>query len=789
MAGQTVVKQVTAEIRANTQELDAALQRSEGKLKNTKAQIEGSGAAANRAGAQYGSAARQIASATEVIARSGNVSGEAAKQILSAGSSIAFAFGAGGAVVGALSIFGLAVVTAMRKARDEIKQTVEAFDEEVRRLEGGRDYNAAGGLLTRVLVGDPGNAKREFQIPLAQLEAEINAVRDRTRRTLAGGGTEELATATRAEREAVAAAEEILRERKRQLDEAQRIFNLAAQRNVERLQNAKSQADQERAIAEERARIEKEYAEAVRRGAAAIAAFDRDAADFGRNFDATVTRELASEVDRVAASFDRLIEQGTRVAGASDPRVIQLKQLREAAIQAARAAEELERKRDRSRKLETLRRKGPDSIERTAADIAREIQQAVDGALQLAAAFGDIDANATGALRSIAQIAGNIPALQTAISNGSGVGIISAALPILGAFSTLLGNDPAEEARREELRRNTQAIRELTKQAGLLGIGVSGADAASARVLLQGFLGRVGGGQILAGGRSYSASDQATIAADRLGILDELQEIAAQYGITLNRNITSFEQLADALADTITKLGEFGTDLQSQLQQANAAAEIFGITDPLERLGLTLGAVGGRSSAFDALTSGLDLNTAEGRAQARKNAQALFEILKAGGDTLSPEALGGLSGQELLDAILELVRGLNAVDEATGTTSGTQTEALQVSASTQITADQASRLLGLSASQLTVQREIRDLLAAARQAATTPLPLPSSAVFAAPASAGGVVTITIENNYAGPVADIGALTTAQLDAVIPYIKRALGDDVAVRAQYAGRIVQ
>lgn len=642
-----------------------------------------SSTAADATASRQANAARAIAMTTETIARQGQVSGETAKQLVAQGSNMAFMFGPTGAIVGAIGIATLAIVAMFNRTKREMQETIDKAREAqnqfsemdpvgqaraLNQLVSGRRSDRAV-LSTAQIMERPEEQRDELfrQRGINRLRTDEARLLQEARDAASHAPDYVRSRARVAELEAVRAALATLNEElTRNTKELSANAGAEAVRNVEGMRRA-AQTKAEAEAAKEREKVEREFERAVAESARAIAAFDKEATDFGAAFDQTVLRDLGSNVDRVAASFDRLIEQGTRVAGASDPRVIQLKQMKTAAVEAARAAEELERVQARKGKVAGLERKAETVLKegsRSAAEIAREIQQAVDGALQLAAAFGAIDASATSLLRSIAQIAGNLPAMQKALRSGSGVGIISAALPIAGALASLIGSDPAEEARREELRRNTEAIRELTKKAGLLGIGVTGADAASAQVLLQDFLSRVGGGQIVAGGRTYSASDQATIAAERLGILDELQEVAQRYGITLNRNIASFEQLAIALSDTITKLGEFGTDLDSAMQQANAEARIFGITDPLAKLKLTQGAFAGRSPVFDQLTAGLDLSAAEGRERARQNAQELFNVLKAGGDTLTPEQLGGLSGQELLDAILQLVDGLDAIDGA-----------------------------------------------------------------------------------------------------------------------------
>lgn len=824
-----VVQQVVAEVTADTTKLDAGLKDAEAKTQRTKKQIEGTGAAAGRLGNQYAGAARQIASATETIARSGNVTGETAKQILSAGSSIAFAFGPTGAAVGALSIFALAVATAMRNSREELEQTAKKGEETISRLLNAGDIEGLKRDARVLFTGTPGFKKdgerAAFQDgiaarrrEIARLEAELEATTNPFN-VLQRNVLQRKAEIDRLRAE-LAPLEKLFQET------AEAIFTF------------------ERAVADGTAAAFTVTAAAFTVTAESAASASKELTQFGAEFENLVLQELGTAVDQVTARFDALIAKGTSAEGADSPRVKQLIALRDTAVEAARAIadsqatlreidgtlaaggqptaatfQELTQRtdelraqlsrlkpetraylavqqqlrdveRERAKLLEKIGNSGGGSgknpADRSTADLAREIQQAVDGALQLAAAFGAVDAQATNVLRSVAQIAGNIPALQTALTSGSGLGILSASLPIAGAIASLIGDSPAEAARREELRRNTDAIRELTEKAGLLGGDVAGRDAAAAQSVLQDFLSRRAGNQILGRNEAYNATNQATIAAESLGILPQLQKIAAQYGITLNRNITSFEQLAAVLADTITKLGEFGTDLDSALQQANAEAEIFGITDPLRRLGLTTGALAGRSPAFDQLTAGLDLSTAEGREQARKNAQALFEVLKAGGGTLSAGQLGGLTGQQLLDAILALVNGLNDIDESQGTNTSTATQADQVVTAdrTQITADQASRLLGLASSQLAELRLIRSVL----EASVTPIALPSAAVFGAGAPAGTVIqSITIEINNLGSVT--GAELGTQLsDALIDALNRALGQRVTIARLNAGKAV-
>lgn len=373
-------------------------------------------------------------------------------------------------------------------------------------------------------------------------------------------------------------------------------------------------------------------------------------------------------------------------------------------------------------------------------EFAREVQQAADGALQLAQNLGGASESLIGMMRSIVQIAGNLPALAKAIDAGGAMGIVSAGLPILGALSSMFGKSPEERQRAQELRENTQAIREWTAKVGALGgIDVSGSDATGAAGGLRPFLRRFAGNGLL----------PARSAAQAAGLdLAALDRIAASLGITLNDNIQSFEQLAKQLNATTDKLGEFGDDLDSQRRQAEAEIALFGVTDPLERLRIRQRATGGRSSALDGVTAGLDLSTAEGREQARRNAQALFDVMRAGGGTLGAGELGGLTGDELLQALLDLIDGLRDVEGAVSTAAGGSVVG-GVSGYSGLTAAAGAHLEDYNRALVTYARDAQvtrlDMLARLDQLAQHllgPIPLPPLSALGGGRS-GGAVQVTI----------------------------------------------
>lgn len=835
MSSAAVAKQVLFELKATGgPQVAAEIQRVEAQLKATKATTTAVGDATSNYSQKVGIASRQLASAAETMARTGKISGEATKQIIAQGTNIAFAFGAGGAVVGALGIFGLAVAQIFGRAREEAKQLREALDDTFASLQKARNYAQTGRSLVELYSGDPTAQNAAFRRGFGGLSNDVSAATARLNAAAARGNERDIERARDALNALLAQKNLVFKE----IERTQALFNEQAKEEQKRLANAKQLAADENATDEARAEAKRQVAEAERAELRAREEYQRALEQFDQDFSRLVLRELGTSTQQVAAEFDALIARGKELK-ATPEQLQTLAELRDQAvaaqtalatvgsllqeigIQSARGVEptvdtfqrlsgaldllqrelkgltpDTEAYRKVLAEIEKIERRRADLLKgvtsaggsgaptgenvRTAADLAREVQQAADGALQLAQNLGGADSAAIGLLRSITQIAGNLPALQEALKSGNGLGILSAGLPILGALSSLIGESPEDAERRRVLEENTEAIKDLTEKAGLLGIGVSGTDSAAAREALRTV--------ISAAERLPPGSvDVRRLASRGYGIdVGDLDEIAGRLGITLDGSIESFRQLERALADTITKLGEFGTDLESQQRQAEAEIDIFGIRDPLEQLGIRNRALAGRSPALDGVLAGLDLNSAEGRAAARQRAQELFRVLQAGGETLGAGALGGLTGDELLDAILELVRSLDEVDESLGLNTSTvgQADRIITADRTQITADQASRLLGVATAQLAELRIIREALTAARN----PLAVPSlTAGFSSGASALGGPTITITQSFEfHGAADAKLVARATTDAMVEALDQALGTKLLIQRRYAGK---
>lgn len=817
-----LIKALLVEIDGNVEKLRRELRKGEGDLQTFagKASAAGktAGMAADVTAQKQANAARAIASATETIARQGEVSGAAAKQLVTQASNAALFWGPKGAVVGAVGISVLAIVGLFTRVKREAAEAADETRKEFEKM-ASMDLVALSRRRTELEQGDVelrgrlgsvdprvrAAAREEARADFGRIgRSGLEEERDRltARRLELGRSAVDLARGPRAARIAaqaerdqivadLEAIEKVLKATQPIADrlETHIARTAAASGDLAQSQLAITQAEEAAKAEKEARRTRAEAIEDLKQHMGAFSAdFERlvldamgtagekasavfqkaiadaqrllleDSAQGGGQIDrAAVTERIAQlerakeqaalsadAVERLKAAWQAYEEGATRGAGGSGSLgraasvALDMERLK-AAIEAANdtllfltegteAYNKLIAERNRLEKewrdLMQSGEKPPKPPEPTdIADTARAIQQAADGALQLAQNLGGADAAAIGLLRSVVQIAGNVPALANALKAGSGLGVVGAALPIIGALSSLFGQSPEEQQRLDELRKNTEAIRALTKRAGLLGgIDATGADVVGARSSLQGFLGSPFGARALIQGGALRE-------ARRYGVdVAELQRIAAAHGITLNESITSFQQLAAALADTITKLGEFGDDLDSQRRQAEAEIQLFGITDPLEQLRIRQRALAGRSSALDAVTGGLDLSTEEGRSQARANAQALFDVLRAGGTRLGADALGGLSGDDLLQALLDLVSSLDAIDSAV-TGGGAGSTLGGVSGFRGLSEGAGNRLADYTRSLVGYARESRDLqaemLGVLQRISGSPLPIPA----------------------------------------------------------------
>lgn len=302
---------------------------------------------------------------------------------------------------------------------------------------------------------------------------------------------------------------------------------------------------------------------------------------------------------------------------------------------------------------------------------ARNIEAAARGALQLAQAFGVVDEETTRALENIAQIAANLPAALT--------GNLGSIVSVLGGLADLIGGlggpSPEERRRVEVLQQNSAAIERLTQQLGEFGLQITGTQFAGVRTAVER---RLASAQLALGGRrpGFDPSQLPRLPEELAKLhltMEDLRQVARELGITFagaNPNLRELQQLLDAIAHT--ELTRFAKTFAGQLEALRAEFDLFDLDDPiaqLSRLRDVLGDPKFGSPALREALAGLDLATAEGRAEAERRIQALFRAMQTG---KLPEAqLGGLTAEQFLQALLDLERTVDAANQGAGGTTTT----------------------------------------------------------------------------------------------------------------------
>lgn len=340
---------------------------------------------------------------------------------------------------------------------------------------------------------------------------------------------------------------------------------------------------------------------------------------------------------------------------------------------------------------------------------ARTIEASVRGALQLAAAMGLVDDEASAALQNVVQIAANIPnALETlrqAKTGKEGVGageIVTAFLPIVGGIASLaegiLGESPEEQARREVLQRNSEAIERLTMAIGdwqldLTGTQLTGVEQAVQDIMKN--VGQVGSGRggIKEAQRAGIIGDQLPRRLQQLGLtMDDLRQVANQLNISFAGTVPTareLEQLLRAIQEV--ELTRFAETFQGQMDLLQAELDGLDIDDPIEQLRRLAAVAAEFSPALAGVTAGLDLAQEADRAEAERRIEALIAELKAG--TLTTSQLGNLTPEEFLRALLDLERRL----DDTGAAGGGPTQGFTIDRTvTEVTASRLGSLLTTS---------------------------------------------------------------------------------------------
>ena len=807
MNGQ-LVKSLLIEIDASTEKLRRALREGGVELDTFAQKSERTGktssTAADATASKQATAARAIAMTTETIARQGQVSGEAAKQLIAQGANAAFMFGPQGAIVGAIGIATLAIVTMFARARREAEETARAARDEFRKLADmdlagvsrqvqaldTGDYELRQGLAGRSSVITRDEAVKIFQDDRARAGAEgLREERARLAAQLGGLGSnivipaseqnasQRAASALRRQLEAeIRAIDDAIRQveprlrlakalmSQRETEVGERAANeLSTAREAARQRRARERKDEEQKFADGLSRQSLAAQEAVyaRFQATLKSGFSGTREDIERSFAELVqyaeehgeqseiaflkrARQQALDFITAAERSQALIESlersdlGERIAqtdardraGAGEAQLAAIERERDAWLAMSTDASRSEADRTKAlgeaaklqglleaRLSRTAKERREDTKELRQQALA--IGQAIDGVLQLAAAWGGVRAEVVNVLRGVVQMAANVPGLLDSLESlkkardGGGeytdaagkvittaaaaADVASTVLPIIGALSTigaqLFGDSPAEQERKRVQRENTRAIERLTRQMSV-NINVAGADWIRTRAELQRLMdGEMRGARnafalqgdslkrfladaaragennaLLQAYRVGDYRDSARIDWQQLGDIDRdlLEETAKELGITLDGTVGSFRRLMDAIDAAEGKLFEFGDNYEDQVILTDLEIQAKQITDPLERTLAKLGPALESSPLLKDLLANADLGTEAGRAAVRDSILQILETMDTGGDALDPEQVG-LTRDQFLEVLGFLLGSLDDLDtQATG---------------------------------------------------------------------------------------------------------------------------
>ena len=339
------------------------------------------------------------------------------------------------------------------------------------------------------------------------------------------------------------------------------------------------------------------------------------------------------------------------------------------------------------------------------------IKQATDGAIQLAQSFGLINDEIADMVNGLVNVGLGLETLKAGIEAASAATIISGGLGALGGVAqvagVLFGESPEERKRREAMEKNTEAIKELSRKIGDFELDITGAAFVQLTSALQDVL-----------GRTYDPFTPFSVLGknairdlEALGIsLTDVQDAARKVGITFAEEMKPTILELQALMEAMTQieLTEFVETFRGQLAALRAEFEIFNITDPTKQLIKFIQLVGSMDFGAPILSmmKQFDLATEEGRAAARKFVEDLFLMLQAG--TITPAMLHGLTPTEFLDALLEIERLLDAIEEGAGAAADAETQAVRLGVS--ITEAQASALLAFQSTLVFLAEERNELL-------------------------------------------------------------------------------
>ena len=330
-------------------------------------------------------------------------------------------------------------------------------------------------------------------------------------------------------------------------------------------------------------------------------------------------------------------------------------------------------------------------------ETATSIGKGAEEILRLGRDIGAVNPQLEQLIGGIGRLAEGIGGIAKATTAGGLFGAMaSAVLGLQGIVGSLFGNSPAEQARKELLRKNTVALDRLRDQVGdLMASQSSGATIAKFKGL---------DFSLLAGGGDSKA--------DRIGRLASLGQMLRSKGLTVG----DFETM---LADLGIDAGDwrkegFSSGVMQQIVQGLKDWEphqfdqsfggqqdflqryfgVAGIDDPALQAEFAKTNLKGKSDWLANLIGGFDLNTAEGRSGLQEAFAQVFQQLNNG--TFNAANFGQLTGSEFVEFIeyfSDLIKQMGGSGTGTGSaTYGTMQETTSVPAPVTIAAESATVL-------------------------------------------------------------------------------------------------
>lgn len=265
---------------------------------------------------------------------------------------------------------------------------------------------------------------------------------------------------------------------------------------------------------------------------------------------------------------------------------------------------------------------------------------------------------------------------------------------IASLASALFAPDPIAIAQKENLERNTEALKNLTEHIGdLSGSSVSGATLAAVLVnvtnaaKLTDEVSRYDR-RITLGARDPGAF----VGRAEFGAATPAQvtDVAKALGITLDGTAAAYYKLAEAIR--AADLASYTDTFAGSLAHLSDVLSVEGITDPLDQLTRKVAVLVDKKTGFPALATaltGIDLTSVEGRSAAQQKATDLFNALASG--KLTASDLGGLSINDARAALVDLIDSLrkSVSGSATGTGGFNETRSI-----TEVTGSRLAGLLG-----------------------------------------------------------------------------------------------